>query len=303
MTMAFGIAESSSTKMENVLTIVSPNDIAQAEVDAFAEKAGATQIDRLSRVAVDLYSDEGEETLRALVPIAQGKGFDAAVNPAEGRRKAVLISDMDSTIIAQECLDELAELAGCGGEIKEITERAMRGELDFDDALIHRVAKLRGLPVSTVDQVLSQRISLSPGARTLVSTMAANGAVTALVSGGFTLFTGPVAEQAGFANHYGNTLEVSDDETFTGKVVFPILGQDAKRERLLELCTLKQVDLGAALAIGDGANDLAMIEKAGLGIAYRAKPVVAAAADAAIQHTNLKSALYFQGYREDEFRG
>ncbi len=287
--------------MEHVLTLVAPDSLDDASVKRFASDAAAPRTDRLGGRAADLYTSAGRDALLPLVATAQAEGLDAAVTPAEGRRKSVLISDMDSTIIEQECLDELADLAGFGEEIKAVTERAMRGELDFEAALVSRVAKLKGLPTTTVDQVLAERIRLSPGARTLVTTMAAHGATTALVSGGFTLFTGPVAAQAGFAFHFGNQLIEGDDDCFTGEVARPILGREAKQERLLALCREKSVGPAAALALGDGANDLAMIEEAGLGIAYRAKPVVAGAADAAIHHTDLTTALYFQGYRDNEF--
>lgn len=222
---------------------------------------------------------------------------DWAVLPAENRRKRVLIADMDSTIIGCECIDELADFAGLKAEISAITERAMRGELDFEGALTARVAMLKGLPVSALQKCFDERVRLNPGAETLVKTMAANGARCALVSGGFTFFTSRVAALAGFHVERANTL-LDDGAALTGEVGRPILGREAKLAALLEVSGDAPQD---ALAIGDGANDLAMIGAAGLGLAYRAKPVVAAGAHAEIRHTSLETALFYQGYRRDEF--
>jgi len=228
--------------------------------------------------------------------------FDYAVVPAEGRRKRLLISDMDSTIIRQECLDELAAFAGLKEKISAITERAMAGELDFDAALTERVAMLEGLDLSALQECYEKSITLMPGAETLVATMTANGARCVLVSGGFTFFTQRVAAAAGFHAHRGNTL-IDDGAKLTGAVGRPILGREAKQVALEEECAAHQLTVSEAVAMGDGANDLAMIRAAGLGIAYRAKPIVAAEADAAITHTDLRAALYFQGYAEREFAG
>ena len=227
-------------------------------------------------------------------------GVDFAILPAESRKKRLLISDMDSTIIAEECLDELADFAGLKAEISAITERAMAGELNFDDALTHRVGMLKGLGLEAIEQCYRERINLNPGAKTLVATMKAHGAKCLLVSGGFTAFTAQVAEAAGFEEHYGNTL-LDDGTTLTGEVGMPILGREAKQERLEQSVGALGLDVLDALAIGDGANDLAMIKTAGFGIAYRAKPIVAAEAHAAINHTDLTTALFFQGYSADEF--
>jgi len=227
-------------------------------------------------------------------------GADGAILPAANRKKRLLICDMDSTIIQQECLDELADFAGLKEEISAITERAMRGELNFEEALTHRVSMLAGLSVYAIEDCYRDRIQLSAGAQTLVRTMAADGARCLLVSGGFTAFTSRVAEAAGFHAHHANTL-LDDGAELTGKVGLPILGREAKQTTLLE--TAKELGLAAedALAMGDGANDLAMIQTAGLGIAYRAKPVVAEASDAAINQTDLTTALFYQGYTQDEF--
>jgi phosphoserine phosphatase len=229
-----------------------------------------------------------------------GRPVDVAVLPPQGRRKRLLIADMDSTIIGCECIDELADFAGVKTEVAAITEQAMNGLLDFPAALRHRVALLKGLPVTALQQAYDERVRLNQGARALVQTM--NGAgLTALVSGGFTFFTTRVADAAGFAVHRANTL-IEDGGALTGAVADPILGREAKLAALVEFAAAHQLDLADCIAIGDGANDLAMIEAAGLGVAYRAKPLVAAAARARIDHADLTALLYFQGYREDETR-
>jgi len=226
---------------------------------------------------------------------------DIAVMPrARFSRKRLLISDMDSTIIGQECIDELADAVGLKPQIAEITERAMRGELDFEAALTSRVAMLRGLPLGELERTLRERLTLNPGARTLVATMKAHGAQTILVSGGFTFFTSRIAEKAGFAAHQGNTL-LDDGSALTGQVGQPILGRAAKRTALVEASAALGAGLEDALALGDGANDLDMIKAAGLGVAYHAKPVVAAEAAAAIRHTDLTAALFFQGFTASDF--
>lgn len=224
---------------------------------------------------------------------------DIALLPADNRKKRLLVSDMDSTIIQQECLDELAAYAGLKEEIAAITARAMAGELDFEGALTERVGKLNGLGLSALQQCYEERITLMPGAKTLTATMAANGGFNLLVSGGFTYFTSRVAAAAGFAADKGNTL-IDDGTALTGEVGRPILGREAKLEALDDCAFANGVTRSDALAMGDGANDLAMIEAAGLGLAVHAKPVVAAAADAAINLTELTTALYFQGYTDSE---
>lgn len=238
--------------------------------------------------------------VRSAITDALGDIADVAVLPLKGRRKRLLISDMDSTVIEQECLDELADFAGLKAKISAITERAMRGELDFEDALTERVSMLKGLDLSALERCYNERITLTPGAETLVKTMTSNGARCILVSGGFTYFTERVADAAGFQTHHGNTL-MDDGAALTGKVGLPILGREAKLDALNEETAAIGAGPADALAIGDGANDLAMITAAGLGIAFHAKPVVAQEADAAITHTDLCTALYFQGYSESEF--
>jgi phosphoserine phosphatase len=207
---------------------------------------------------------------------------------------------MDSTMIGQECIDELADYAGLKAHVAAITERAMRGEIAFEPALRERVALLKGLPVAVVGEVIDRRIALTPGGRALVATMRRNGGYTCLVSGGFTPFTGPVAKMIGFDEHRGNTLIVEDGK-LSGRVAEPILGREAKLATLLELRQRLGLSPHETLAAGDGANDLAMIEAAGLGVAYHAKPKVADAAHARIDHGDLTALLYLQGYARAEF--
>jgi phosphoserine phosphatase len=224
---------------------------------------------------------------------------DFALLPNANRKKRLLISDMDSTIIGQECLDELADFAGLKAEVSAITERAMRGELNFEEALTTRVSMLKGLKLDALQACYEDRITLMPGAQAMVATMKAHGAETLLVSGGFTFFTERVAQQAGFDAHRGNTL-IDDGAALTGQVGMPILGREAKLTALEAALSDHKLSIDDALAIGDGANDLAMIKAAGLGIAFEAKPVVAEEATAAINHTDLRTALFFQGYTADE---
>jgi phosphoserine phosphatase len=237
------------------------------------------------------------EHLRGLL----GASIDAVIQPAAGRRKKLFLADMDSTMIAQECIDELADYAGLKAHVAAITERAMRGEIAFEPALRERVALLEGLPVTVVEEVLRERIRLTVGARALVATMRANGAHTCLVSGGFTLFTDRIAAMIGFDETRANTLTLIDGRKLAGRVAEPIFGRDGKRATLIEL--RQELDLAkeATMAIGDGANDMDMIAEAGLGVAFHAKPKVAAAAPARIDHGDLTALLYVQGYRRDEF--
>lgn len=231
-----------------------------------------------------------------------GAKIDLAVQPAEGRRKELLVADMDSTIIQQECIDELAAELGIKPQIAAITERAMRGEIAFEPALRERVGLLKGLPLEALEKVYRERIVEMPGGRALVRTMRAHGAACALVSGGFTFFTERVAHAVGFNTNQANRL-VFIDGKLSGGIAEPILGREAKIEALVHL----RGELGLAkhqtMAVGDGANDLGMIEEAGLGVAFHAKPVVAEAADARIDHGDLTALLYLQGYREEEIGG
>jgi phosphoserine phosphatase len=254
-------------------------------------------------VAVDI-PFEGSGDVRAIeASLRQARAdlpIDIVVQPRAFRRKKLFLADMDSTMIGQECIDELADFAGLKAHVAKITERAMRGEIEFEPALRERVALLKDMPVSVVDEVLAKRITPTPGGRELVATMRANGAYTCLISGGFTLFTNAVAAQIGFQESRANQLKVQDDR-LTGEVIEPIVGRAAKLATLLELRESFDLDDIDTLVVGDGANDLGMIEAAGLGVAYHAKPAVAAAAAARIDYGDLTALLYAQGYRRDEF--
>ena len=230
----------------------------------------------------------------------QGMGIDMAVQPAEGRRKRLLLADMDSTMIRQECIDELAALAGVGEHVAAITARAMNGELDFEAALNERVGLLRDLPEEVITRVWQERITFMPGGHLLVATMRAHGAYAALVSGGFTSFTEKVAQALGFDEHRANTL-LAEGGRLTGQVARPILGKQAKLDALLDLSTRLGIDPAQAIAVGDGANDLAMLHRAGMGVALHAKPSVAAECDLRVNHGDLTALLYLQGYARSDF--
>ena len=257
---------------------------------------------RLGPGAMDylLEADDAAAAHAALNAALADEPVDFALQPWSGRKKRLLIADMDSTIIGCECLDELADFAGVKAEVAAITQRAMRGEIGFEGALRERVGMLEGLPLSALQRCYDDRVRLNPGARTLVRTMAANGVRCLLVSGGFRFFTRRVAEAAGFDAERANTLE-DDGAALTGGVGEPIVGREAKLEALEQETAALGVPPEAVLAVGDGANDLMMIKAAGLGVAYRAKPVVAAEADARVDHADLTALLYFQGYAATEF--
>jgi phosphoserine phosphatase len=254
-------------------------------------------------VAVDIAFDSTEDVhaIEARLRAARGDlPIDIVVQPIATRRKKLFLADMDSTMIGQECIDELADFVGLKDHVAGITERAMRGEIAFEPALRERVALLRDLPVGVVDEVLAKRIRLTPGGRQLVMTMRAHGAYTCLISGGFTLFTHAVAAKIGFQENRANELIVQGGK-FTGEVREPILGREKKLATLTELTEAFDLDDIDTLVAGDGANDLGMIQHAGLGVAYHAKPAVAAAAAARIDHGDLTALLYAQGYRREEF--
>lgn len=244
-----------------------------------------------------LAAEQAEAAVRAALGDAP---LDLIAQPRDGRRKKLLLADMDSTIVTSETLDEIAAFAGLKEQIAEITRRSMNGELDFAQALTARVAMLRGLDDSALEATW-KATELTPGAAELVGTMRANGAHTALVSGGFTFFTARVAELVGFHEHHANTLLVEEGK-LTGAVGQPILDRDAKLATLKRLAAQLGVPLAEAATVGDGANDLAMIQAAGLGVAFRAKPVVAAAARHRLEHADLRGLLFAQGYRAAEFR-
>jgi phosphoserine phosphatase len=254
------------------------------------EGASAGEADRLRK---DLAQD--------IRDIVGGEPVDIVIQPQEGRRKKLFLADMDSTMIGQECIDELADYAGFKDRVATITERAMRGEIAFEPALRERVALLRGLPQSVIDTVIAERIRLTPGGPTLVATMRAHGAYTCLVSGGFTAFTSKISAKIGFDENRANTLLAGADGKLTGEVANPILGREAKLETLHELRARFGLAVEDTLAVGDGANDIPMITAAGLGVAYHAKPAVKAAAAARIDHGDLTALLYAQGYRREEF--
>lgn len=229
----------------------------------------------------------------------QGLAVDIACQPAGNRRKRLLLADMDSTMIGQECIDELADAAGRGAEVAAITARAMVGAVNFEDALRARVAVLAGQPASLVDEVLRARIRPAPGAETLVATLRAHGARCVLVSGGFTAFTGPVAARLGFDAHRANGLEIADGR-LTGRVAEPILGREAKLVALRKETAAMGIDASEVIAAGDGANDLAMLEAAGMGVAVHAKPAVQKACELRVNHGDLTALLWLQGYRRGE---
>jgi phosphoserine phosphatase len=228
--------------------------------------------------------------------------IDMVVQRAEGRKKRLLIADMDSTMIRQECIDELADEAGVGAQVAAITARAMNGELDFEGALRERVGLLKGLPEAVIGQVLRDRITLMPGGKVLLATMKANGAHAALVSGGFTAFTSSVAVRLGFDENRANTLHISDGR-LAGTVAEPILGKEAKLQALKEITARLGITPAGAIAVGDGANDLPMLLAAGTGVALHAKPRVQAECDIRVNHGDLTALLYLQGYGRDEFVG
>jgi len=251
-------------------------------------------------VACEFPLEERPVDLRRIWQSLQDRGVDLVVQKAEGRRKQMLLADMDSTMIQQECIDELADEAGFGAHVAAITAKAMNGELVFEDALRERVALLAGLPEDVIDHVLENRIIAMPGGAELVKTMKENGGYCALVSGGFTDFTESVAHGLGFDENRANRLEIIDG-FLTGKVIPPILGREAKVEALHDIASRLGIGLDQVMAVGDGANDLGMLKLAGTGVALHAKPAVAAQCDVQINFGDLTALLFIQGYARDEF--
>ena len=298
--------------MTLVLTLIGPpNGLAlnDGALDKLAQDLAAADIQTTAPVwlskgeAADFEIICGSrDALISIVSLAvAGSNIDFGVQPAAYRRKRLLIADMDSTIIQQECIDELADAIGLRDTVSRITERAMRGEIDFEEALRSRAAMLVGLDAETMETVYRERIMLTPGAITLVATMRGNGAMTALVSGGFTFFTQRIRERTGFDTDQANQLLIGDSGQLSGMVASPILGRAAKLEALKDLAAEQGLDLMETIAVGDGANDLEMIEAAGLGVAFNAKPAVAAKADVQVIHNDLTALLFLQGYRRAEF--
>ncbi len=280
-----------------VVTLVAPGPLPPLVAASLVHVLGAHRADRLDERATDIYVDGERGAIRETVfaHLAEtSEPVDAIVQDVQHRSKRLLISDMDSTLIGQECIDELAAVHDLKAKVGAITERAMRGELDFAEALIERVALLTGIPEASIDDLLARVITPSPGAAELIAVARANGIRTVLVSGGFMHFAAPVAARLGIDAAFANRL-VAVDGVLTGAVEPPILGADEKKQRLFAECEALGISADDAVAMGDGANDLAMVQAAGLGIAYRPKPVLAAAADGVLAHCDLTAALYAMG--------
>jgi phosphoserine phosphatase len=295
-----------------IATLIADGFLDSSTIDEVAEQIamaggqlkGITPIDERHAADVDFawpaHRDPLQAPLLANALTAVLDGLDVVVQHYESREKKLLVADMDSTMITVECIDELADYAGIKPQIAAVTEAAMRGELDFEAALDARVALLKGLDESVIERCLTERVTIMPGAKTLIRTMKARGATTILVSGGFTRFAEPVAAEIGFDRAIANVLEIEGSK-LTGTVAKPIVGSDTKLQTLLNATAELNFAAEATLAVGDGANDLAMIKAAGVGFAYHAKPIVAAAAGARIDHNDLTALLYAQGIPRAEW--
>jgi phosphoserine phosphatase len=276
-------------------------DLSAGSVEALRASWGGGDVNWLDAGVAAEFAVEAEPAdLWPRWEALQAEGIDLALQPEQGRRRRMLIADMDSTMIGQECIDELAAEAGVGAHVAAITARAMNGELDFEGSLRERVALLKGLDAGVILKVLAERIEFATGGRKLVATMKANAGYALLVSGGFTAFSEPVAAYLGFDENRANTLLV-DAGKLVGKVAEPILGREAKVQALAEVTARLGIPEEEVLAVGDGANDLGMLHRAGAGVALHAKPVVAAQCSLRVNHGDLTALLYLQGYHRDEF--
>ena len=288
--------------MSVLCLIANPNEpaIDTALMNAVHKAVGGEVNVLTQRIAVEFVKPDLATAAEAARELVAGKPVDVAQVPLANRRKKLLIADMDSTMIEQECIDELAAALGIKDEVAAITRRAMNGELNFEQALRTRVKLLKGLPLKRMEEIRREQITFAPGGRALVQTMKAYGAVTSLVSGGFTFFADYIGKRIGFDEAMANILEF-DGEVLAGTVADPILGKEAKLSRLMTLAAFHDIPMAETLAVGDGANDLDMVKAAGLGVALHAKPVVAAEAEVRIDHGDLTALLYLQGYTDDEF--
>ena len=289
--------------MENILTLIAAPNTLTTEHTAAAANALGTHTGRWlgdGEAWEALFASGAHKAEAAARKALGGAKVDVVVQPAAKQRKRLLVADMDFTIIEQECLDVLAERAGVSEEVAALTRRAMAGEIDFAFALAERVALLAGQPESLLEEGYDAEISLRPGARTVVATMRAGGATTALVSGGFRFFTERVAAAAGCDEVNGNNFEI-ERGFLTGRIDGPVAGAQAKLDMLKSLAAQREMPLAATLAVGDGANDIPMLRAAGLGVAVHAKPVVRRAAVARLEHAGLVGLLYLQGYNREEF--
>ena len=288
--------------MSVLCLIANPNEpaIDTALMNAVHMAVGGEVNVLTQRIAVEFVKPDLATAAEAARDLVAGKPVDVAQVPLANRRKKLLIADMDSTMIEQECIDELAAALGIKDEVAAITRRAMNGELNFEQALRTRVKLLKGLPLKRMEEIRREQITFAPGGRALVQTMKAYGAVTSLVSGGFTFFADYIGKRIGFDEAMANILEF-DGEVLAGTVADPILGKEAKLSRLMTLAAFHDIPMAETLAVGDGANDLDMVKAAGLGVALHAKPVVAAEAEVRIDHGDLTALLYLQGYTDDEF--